>query len=176
LVGSDGRFMLRANKQGGSSGAERSSVYSCNSKYARFRGRGPAMATRRPGELRRLISEAVRASLAERGKQMALLAFPPEGPPWPYIMGDKIATRVSREQGPLATSQAQLVRRLRAFRYPEGQLNFAVCESARSRCPKTAGLVLWNECTATRFRSSTPGGGKYHIPIDTVEPIYPYTE
>jgi hypothetical protein len=76
------------------------------------------MATRRRGGLRRLVSEAARASLAERDKQMALLGCPPEGPPWPYIIDDKIATRVSREQGPLATSQAQLVRRLRAFRYP----------------------------------------------------------
>ena len=76
------------------------------------------MASRQASGLRQLVSEAARASLAERDKQMALLACPPEGPPWPYIIGDRIAARVSREQGPLSTSQAQLVRRLRAFRYP----------------------------------------------------------
>jgi hypothetical protein len=76
------------------------------------------MATRRPGGLRRFVSEAVRAWLAERNRHRARFDYAPEGPPWPYISGDKIAARVSREQGPPATSQAQLVRRLRAFRHP----------------------------------------------------------
>jgi hypothetical protein len=72
------------------------------------------MAAGRIGGLKRFVSEALWTWLVERDKRVGV----PEGPPWPYVSGDKIAARVSRELSTIAKSRRQLIRRLQRIRYP----------------------------------------------------------
>lgn len=78
------------------------------------------MAAARLGGLKRLVSEARRARLKERDKHVGPADPVREGPPWPYVSGDKIAARVNRELSTSEKSRKQLVWRLKRFRYPYG--------------------------------------------------------
>jgi hypothetical protein len=69
-------------------------------------------------ELKPLLSEALRTWLAERDKHVGPAGPVRMGPPWPYVSGDRIAARVSRELSTIAKSRRQLVRRSQRIRYP----------------------------------------------------------
>ena len=78
------------------------------------------MAAPRLDQLEQFVSEAVRTWLKERDKHEGPADPVREGPPWPYVTGDKIAERVNREQGTLEKSRKQLAWRLKRIRYPYG--------------------------------------------------------
>lgn len=78
------------------------------------------MAAPRLGQLKEFVSEAVQAWLSERDKNVNPADPVREGPPWPYVSGDKIAARVTHELSTPDKSKKQLVRRLKRFRYPYG--------------------------------------------------------
>jgi len=76
------------------------------------------MAVARLSGLKRFVSEALRERVKERDKHVGSTDPVREGPSWPYVTGDKIAARVTREQGTPEKSRKQLIRRLKRFRYP----------------------------------------------------------
>jgi hypothetical protein len=76
------------------------------------------MAAARHGKLKRFVSEALEAWLKERDKHIGPADPVREGPPWPYVSGDMIADRVSRELSTPEKSRKQLAWRLKRFRYP----------------------------------------------------------
>jgi hypothetical protein len=80
------------------------------------------MAAARLSQLKQLVSEALWTWLAERDKHTGPADPVHEGPPWPYVSGDKIAARVTRELGTPEKSRKHLVRRLKRFRYPYGTM------------------------------------------------------
>ncbi len=77
------------------------------------------MAAARLGELKQFVSEALWTELAERDKHVGPAGPVREGPPWPYVSGDKIAAQKSRGNYlRLLRSRKQFVRRLQRIRYP----------------------------------------------------------
>jgi hypothetical protein len=76
------------------------------------------MAAVQLGNLKQFVSEALWTELAERDKHLKSSGPVRLGPPWPYVSGDKISARVSRELSTIAKSRRQLVRRLQRIRYP----------------------------------------------------------
>jgi hypothetical protein len=78
------------------------------------------MGAARLGQLKQFISDARQAWLDERDKHVGPTDRAREGPPWPYVTGDKIAERVGRELSTVEKSRKQLVWRLKRIRYPYG--------------------------------------------------------
>lgn len=95
------------------------SVYSHDGKCARFRGQGSAAtADAELKQVKRFVAEAIQVSQKDREKNVRPGDPVRDGPPWPYVSDDKIASRVSRELSTPEESRKQLVERLEAFRYP----------------------------------------------------------
>jgi hypothetical protein len=82
----------------------------------------------RLSDLRRFIKRAWEAWYEEQDQfREKFPGVAPQGPPWPFIAGDKIAERVSSEQGTLNQSRRKFLARLEQFQYPypEGNLRKA---------------------------------------------------